>query len=243
MVIDKENGREYPRYLVYDVIMYNGKDVSKFDFHPTRYNIIEREIIYARTEAMKKGLIRREQEPFSVRLKTFWEISNARKLLSEKFMKQLSHEPDGLIFQPSKEPYIVGTCLDVLKWKPVSHNSVDFKLQIATESGEGLLPRKIGQLFVGGLDRPFSFMKATRALREFDQKIIECKLEQGQWVFMRERTDKSLPNAYKTACSVVESIRNPVTKDFLLSFIDKIVSANRKQDTRMMPPPSIKTSH
>lgn len=39
----------------------------------------------------------------------------------------------------------------------------------------------------------------TKALRDLDKKIIECKYENNQWVFMRERTDKSFPNAYKTA--------------------------------------------
>lgn len=32
-----------------------------------------------------------------------------------------------------------------------------------------------------------------------DGKIIECKFENGNWKFMRERTDKSFPNALKTA--------------------------------------------
>ena len=59
------------------------------------------------------------------------------KLLSPAFTKKLSHEPDGLIFQPLKEPYVTGPCPEVLKWKPLELNSVDFKLQIGEESGEG----------------------------------------------------------------------------------------------------------
>lgn len=56
---------------------------------------------------MKEGLINRANEPFSVRLKDFWDITQTASLLSEKFAKSLSHEPDGLIFQPSKDvsPY------------------------------------------------------------------------------------------------------------------------------------------
>lgn len=41
------------------------------------------------------------REPFSVREKSFWEITMAKKLLEDKFKKALGHEPDGLIFQPS----------------------------------------------------------------------------------------------------------------------------------------------
>lgn len=35
------------------------------------------------------------------------------------------------------QPYIPGSCSEVLKWKPLSHNSVDFKLKIETEEGQG----------------------------------------------------------------------------------------------------------
>lgn len=50
---------------------------------------------------MKFGLIDKNREPFSVRPKCFWDITQSRALLGPKFAKSLSHEPDGLIFQPS----------------------------------------------------------------------------------------------------------------------------------------------
>lgn len=52
---------------------------------------------------MRKGLINKAVEPFSVRLKEFWDLMTTGYLLSEKFAKKLSHEPDGLIFQPSSD--------------------------------------------------------------------------------------------------------------------------------------------
>jgi hypothetical protein len=36
------------------------------------------------------------------RKKEFWDVSEAYKLMSDKFRQGLAHEPDGLIFQPSK---------------------------------------------------------------------------------------------------------------------------------------------
>ncbi|ESO07461.1 hypothetical protein HELRODRAFT_138360, partial [Helobdella robusta] len=59
----------------------------------------------------------------------------------------------------------------------------------------------------------------TKAIRNLDQKIIVCKWENG-WHFMRQRTDKSFPNHYKTAMAVWESIRNPVSKEQLLQIIN-----------------------
>ncbi|KOX79850.1 mRNA-capping enzyme [Melipona quadrifasciata] len=238
MVIDKADGKEYPRYLVYDVVMYDGKDVSKLPFYPDRFCIIEQKIVAGRHRAMKEGKLRKEIEPFSVRLKQFWDITQAANLLSDKFAKQLGHEPDGLIFQPAKEPYCPGPSSDVLKWKPLSQNSVDFRLKIITESGEGILPKKVGYLYVGGMKEPFDKMKVTKQIKELNNAIIECKFENGQWVFMRERTDKSFPNSYRTAQSVCKSIIKPITTDRLLDYISR--HRFLQDDSDLMPPPSKK---
>lgn len=235
MVIDKAEGKEYPRYLVYDVVMYDGKDVSKLSFHPDRFCIIEKEIISSRHKAMKEGRLRKETEPFSVRVKHFWDVTQAAGLLSEKFAKQLSHEPDGLIFQPAKEPYVPGLSPEVLKWKPLSLNSVDFRLKIVTESGEGILPRKVGLLYVGGMKEPFDKIKMSKQIKNLNNAIIECKFENGQWVFMRERTDKSFPNSFNTAQSVCKSIIKPITKERLLDYINR--HRFIQDDSDLMPPP------
>ncbi|KAJ0181624.1 hypothetical protein K1T71_002346 [Dendrolimus kikuchii] len=234
MVIDKVKGQDIPRYLCYDIVKFEGQDVGKMEFYPVRINCIQNEIVNPRHEAMQKGLIKKEREPFSVRIKHFWELPMARQLLGEKFASNLSHEPDGLIFQPSKECYVAGRCDDVLKWKPSNMNSVDFKLKIVTEGGQGILPRKIGHLYVGQLEQPFSMIKLTKELKELNNKIIECKYEDNQWVYMRERTDKSYPNSYTTAKAVCESIKTPVTKEILLDFID---NTRFQDDSESMPPP------
>lgn len=108
---------------------------------------------------MTSRIINRELEPFSVRLKEFYDVTHAERLLSDEFTKSLMHEPDGLIFQPSLQVfyyiqweiftfvfilgvcvlqhYVCGPCNEVLKWKPAELNSVDFKLKIVVEEGIG----------------------------------------------------------------------------------------------------------
>lgn len=102
MVIDKVNGLSIPRYLVYDIIKFEKDDISSKSF-VDRLKCIDKEIIAPRHEAMKRGTINKQQEPFSVRKKDFWEVATASSLLGEKFAKSLSHEPDGLIFQPKMD--------------------------------------------------------------------------------------------------------------------------------------------
>lgn len=83
-----------------------------------------------------------------------------------------------------------------------------------------ILTKKVCLLYVGR-DEFFGKMKYTKALQDMDNKIVECKFENNQWVFMRERTDKTYPNSFKTAKSVCNSIQHPVTTEMMLDFIDK----------------------
>jgi mRNA-capping enzyme len=57
------------------------------------------------------------------------------------------------------------------------------------------LPEKKACLFVNGMKSPFTIMRYTPELREYDNKIIECSYHNKQWHFHRHRTDKSFPNA------------------------------------------------
>jgi mRNA capping enzyme, catalytic domain len=59
---------------------------------------------------------------------------------------KLEHENDGLIFTIDESPYYPGTCDQILKWKPIELNSIDFNLQptshpncYALRSSEGIL--------------------------------------------------------------------------------------------------------
>ena len=58
---------------------FQGQEVGKCDFL-TRLTCIEREIIGPRHEKIKAGQLDKAKEPFSVRLKPFWDISEVRKV-------------------------------------------------------------------------------------------------------------------------------------------------------------------
>ncbi|XP_059165251.1 mRNA-capping enzyme-like [Physella acuta] len=234
LIIDKVDGKDIPRYLVYDIIKFEGLDVGKTDFD-RRMLCIEKEIIGPRYTKMQQGTLDKSKEPFSVRIKNFYDITMCRKILDGNFSKTLSHEVDGLIFQPSADPYICGRCQDILKWKPPALNSVDFKLKIQRVERVGMLPETKGLLYVGQLEAPFAEMKVTKNLKQYDNKIIECTFDGQSWQFMRERTDKSFPNSYNTAMGVCGSIKTPVTKDLLLQVIEK--DRWQPDASKLMPPP------
>ncbi|EDO40094.1 predicted protein [Nematostella vectensis] len=209
MVFDKEGDKIHPRYLAYDIIKFQvpGKIVPGHAPCATCFDV-------------QQGLLNKTQEPFSIRAKQFFPLEKTAWIL-EHWVPKLTHENDGLIFNPAEDPYLPGRQASVLKWKPHTLNSVDFILKIATVKQEGCLPRSVGYLMVGGFDRPFAEIKVTKELKAYNNRVIECTWDNKEWKFLRVREDKSHANAYTTAQGVCESIRNPVTKEWLLEVIEK----------------------
>jgi mRNA-capping enzyme len=58
----------------------------------------------------------------------------------------------------------------------------------------GHTPQTKAFLFVNGIPAPFSEIRYTSDLRQYDNKIIECSYRADGWHFHRQRTDKSFPN-------------------------------------------------
>jgi hypothetical protein len=76
--------------------------------------------------------------------------------------------------------------------------------------------------------------------------IVKCNYLICRWTFMRERTDKSLPNAFTTATAVCNSIKYPITQEMLIDFVKKhpvppcgvanVANGNNKRPAPMAPP-------
>ena len=243
MVLDKDGPRSIPRYLIYDILTLNGKYVGDHN-HDVRLKIIQAEVVEPRRLAITKNLIDRQAEPFGIRNKDFWGLS-AKRLhwLLAKYMPTLAHGNDGVILSALMKPYTIGTTNELLKWKPGNLNSVDFLLHVEENKPRpGELKEKVGKLFVGGLDQPYAVVRATKKIRDLHRRIVECVWKDGTWDVIRVREDKSFPNSYQTAQSVVESIKHPITQQGLLQFVDRYgwrkVPPALNGDQKLMPPPS-----
>jgi mRNA-capping enzyme len=239
LVVDEDltTGERTRRFLAYDCLAVNGKPLVGLPFKD-RYRAIEEAVVAPRSRERDAFLARRPGavydyggELMRVRRKEFWPLGSARSLLS-KFIPRLSHESDGLILQPSDDPYETGTCADLLKWKYAHMNSVDFKLRVdpsgdvslllletrdlgAGAAGaahkKGLVPLPGGEVELGGRDPA-----------DLANKIVECAWngETGKWVFMRVRPDKDAPNAYHVYEKVVKSIQDNITEEVLLAALE-----------------------
>lgn len=217
MVTDTEqNGNKVPRYLIYDVISVDGNIVAHENFDKRFGHIAN--IINGRRKAKHYNLIPQEGEPFKVYPKGFFPIEKSQKT----WHMNVSHEKDGLIYQPVEEPYTGGTCAKIMKWKPPHLNSIDFKMQIREERQNGCLPEVVASLHVSNKAEPmvkFKLGRDQQSYSQYNNKIVEMSLVNQKWTVLRERTDKLTANSYETAVATFNSIRHPVTEDYLFRFI------------------------
>ena len=240
--VDPTTGKRQRRFLVYDLMALNGDSkVSKMPFYSARYAMIANELVAPRDAermaGLKKGVeffydyAAEVHELFSVRRKDFWPVVKSRHVLT-KFIKGLGHECDGVILQARDDEYRPHTCYHLLKWKYSSMNSVDFLLRRAP-SGELTL-----HLLATGRDLAESggeqLPRALDATPRFDHdenagdalvgRIVECRLDldSREWVYMRTRVDKDMPNAMSTFKRVMRSIEDGIEEEDFLRYVDAL---------------------
>ncbi len=79
MIIDTVDRKPVPRYLIYDIVKFEGMDVGGTDFD-RRLLCINKELIGPRYAKIQQGHLDKTREPFSVRAKPFWDISTTRQV-------------------------------------------------------------------------------------------------------------------------------------------------------------------
>jgi mRNA-capping enzyme len=246
MVVDEDlvTGKRTRRFLAYDSMVINGEIVTQRPWID-RWNYIDKFIeaprrLEATVISNGKWKMRYDysKECFRFRRKMFWPLSASKKIIDDFIPRQLTHEADGLILQPHDDPYAPLTCHELLKWKFAHMNSVDFRLRIDQEGNlhlQLLHPTKHGAATVKDLPgAKVTFPEGENHLA-YEGKIIECTWDEEaqSWAFMRDRKDKTLPNAESVYHKVWASIEDNIQETDLIDAINtslksRIYDSDRK---------------
>lgn len=242
MIVDHDDdGKQLRRFLIYDLVAINRISLADRPWKD-RYCMIEDLVVRPRkTENKKiqklewKFPYQYHKEEFNVRRKEFWALPSADKLLNN-FIPMLSHEADGLIFQPYYAVYKSGTFHELLKYKFPHMNSVDFRLKYVPGQPPQLLllhPKRNFDYSLEPLEDAQVKFPEGEDPGMYNGMIVECAydLEQQSWVFMRTRRDKNVPNARRVFDSVFRSIKDNITEaDILKCVHDSLTSKVYKKD-------------
>jgi mRNA-capping enzyme len=227
-VIDKVDGSYKLSFLINDIITYNNRSVRTEPFSD-RLKFISQSIVNIRNSAIKKGHIKKTTQPFSIRTKDFFDLSEVNKLISPTYLATVPYEVEGFFFLPEQDPYTPGECQRFLKWK--ENETIEFRLKISNKSSRtSTLLEKEAHLFLNHMDRPFATMPYSPTLQQYDNKIISCSYENDQWHFYRLRDDRPFPNSEKSARNAMDAIKRPVTKEALCDLIKKSIKDHVHSD-------------
>lgn len=257
LVLDSyEDGTQQLKYLVFDCLVLDGQSLM--------HRTLDKRLAYFKVKVL---------EPYNAMYKKFPEEKQHRAFVIEDKLTQFSygiemmfreiipkvkriHGNDGLIFTCRSTPYRIGTDEHILKWKPPSENTVDFRMRLefpvlepdSEDETDGITEPyadydavPICHLFVmlsSNEYRHWDKMYITPSEWEdlkamnipLDDSIVECyKDEEGRWRFHRLRDDKMDANHISTVEKVLESIEDRVTEDDLIRLAPLIKTAWKKR--------------
>ena len=98
--------------------------------------------------------------------------ANVEDLVRSK-VPTLAHPNDGLVFTPVKSAYSCGTMESLLKWKPVTCNSVDFKAEALAQYGEYKVYKLLVRDSESRLENCGDRM-VVQSATNYDGAIVEC---------------------------------------------------------------------
>ncbi|KAE8140809.1 mRNA capping enzyme, catalytic domain-containing protein [Aspergillus pseudotamarii] len=235
LVLDTyEDGSQQLKYLVFDILTLGG--------HRVMHDPFDKRLVYLNEE---------EGRPFIVEDKSMHFSYNIEMMFRDIIPKvKRIRGNGGLIFVCCSTSYYIGLDEHILKWKPASDNTVDFRLHLqfpvpepdpedkingVTDSDYDSIPiRHLSVMLSPQENLPFGEMYLTweewddlRVMRTpLEGTIIECyKDDQSHWRFYRLRNDKRDANPISVVEKALDSIADCVTEEGLIRAAPAIKAA------------------
>ncbi|KAF9246462.1 mRNA capping enzyme [Melanogaster broomeanus] len=236
--VDPVSKRETLRYLAFDCLVFDNENVMSRPLDK-RYGRLKERFYGPWSKVMRELPQMAARIPFDIKVKDIsfsYGIEDVFRLVIPK----LQHGNDGLIYTCLETPYVAGTDQNILKWKPPSENSIDFKLVLRFPPSKSNLaqPDFLAKPFFGlhvycgdqkGQERyePYDELfvedaeweKMKESGEQIDDRVVEVHWdsELGRWRMMRFRDDKPHGNFRTVVAGIIQSIADGVEKPALLA--------------------------
>lgn len=239
LVIDnQENGERVMRYLVFDCLVLDHQSLIKRTLDK-RLAYFREKVYIPYRDLYKKYPDEVQYLPFQLQFKDM-HFGYGVEMMFRDVLPKLPHGNDGLIFTCRTSPYQFGTDNMILKWKDRRDNSIDFKMtmnfpKVTPDADDPnqeqyldytVKPEFCLHVHQGGDDYSHfaelivddAQWEKLKALNEpLEERIVECCLDDNKrWRLLRFRDDKRDANHSSTVTSVLQSIRDSVSKEDLI---------------------------
>ncbi|KAF9084776.1 Dcp1p-Dcp2p decapping enzyme complex alpha subunit [Mortierella sp. GBA35] len=246
LVTDQEpDGSQVVRFLAFDLLCYNGQNIIKRTLK-SRLARLQQEFVTPYKELLKVAQPQFvHEQPFKVSVKEM-NLSYGIEKMFREVIPRLKHGSDGLIFTSAVAEYVPSTNNKMLKWKPPSENTIDFKLSLEFPTKQGVPDynqkpsfvlhewqgsqqyNRFGLMIVD--DGLWEHWKSTQT--QLQNRVVEVSYSPNDrtWRFFRFRDDKEHGNHSSVVRKVQESIRDGVERDELLHAQGEIRSAWKERE-------------
>jgi mRNA guanylyltransferase len=126
---DLGNGRKEPRFLVFDCIVLDGKSDLRSRSLDKRLGYFQEHIMKPYHRVFQTYPEELPFQAFIIEMKAM-QFSYAIEAMFRDILPNLKHGNDGLVFTCRNTEYRHGTDQNILKWKPVTENTIDFRLRL-----------------------------------------------------------------------------------------------------------------
>ncbi|KAG0344206.1 Dcp1p-Dcp2p decapping enzyme complex alpha subunit [Podila humilis] len=241
LVTDTEpDGQLLVRYLAFDLLATNGQSIIDKPLK-SRLARLQSEFITPYRQMLQNHQVRLPPQPFRVSLKQM-ELSYGLDKMFFEVIPHLKHGNDGLIFTSAVAPYITSTNTKMLKWKPPSENTIDFRLTLEGSSSQK--PTFVLHEWLGGQNYSrFGHLAVPDDLwlqwqsssTQLQNRVVEVNYSPNDntWRFFRFRDDKEHGNHSSVVQKVVQSIKDGVEREELRQAAPHIRAA-WKERARLM---------
>ncbi|KAF9500516.1 mRNA capping enzyme [Pleurotus eryngii] len=243
---DPQTRQETLRLLAFDCLVVNEQNVMSKTLDK-RYGRLQEWFYKPYAKMMKDHPHMAASQPFQIKVKEINFSYSVEKVFALD-IPALQHGNDGLIYTCVNAPYSPGTDTNILKWKPPSENSIDFKLVLrfpplpADSQQPDFCAKPIFALHVwcGGDRRAANYElydtmhveddeweKMKMSGEQIDDRIVEVHWDahSSHWRMMRFRDDKPQGNHRTVVENIIQTIIDGVEKESLLARSNAIRSA------------------
>jgi len=253
--VDPLTKRETLRLLCFDCLVVDDQNIMSKTLDK-RYGRLKEHVSKPYAKMLRDHPHMAERQPFDIQVKEVMCSYSIDKVFLD--IPKLQHGNDGLIYTSVSTEYIPGTDRNILKWKPPSENSIDFKLVLrfpplaGSPTEPDLHAKPIFALHAwngGEAYEPWDTMHVDddewESLKaggeQIDDRIVEVHWDPigEHWRMMRFRDDKPHGNHRSIVEDIVQSIVDGVEKDTLLARSAAIKNAwkTRLGQPQLPPPP------
>ncbi|KAG8746946.1 Dcp1p-Dcp2p decapping enzyme complex alpha subunit [Ceratobasidium sp. 414] len=227
MDYDPQTKQETLNLLVFDCMVGDAQNLMSKSL-TSRYGRLMEWVDKPYQTMLKEHPAMRAHQPFRIQVKKM-ERSYSVEMVLTQTIPTLKHGNDGLIFTCAESGYVIGTDQRILKWKPPSENSIDFKLELRFPPLAGhpeepdYTAKPLFQLLVwtGGKSyEHFDTMVVDDAQWEawkssgeqYDDRVVEVTWDSvtQNWIWHRFRDDKEHGNHQSVVGSILESVQDGV---------------------------------